>query len=359
MKTNLEILQIPPCVRPAGQRVFPICLFAIAFLAILAPLGWSAEQAYTDSITQVKQSFHWDHATGSTPEVATTPRVLLDQQPSNLTTLNFDPGNSSLYRTQTIQGISTNCVLVSTFTQNTSIWTTAAPNQDLQFHNVSPSYDIFPWVTAGNTLKDYFSTNYASTLTTGNVDRRIFQTLGMPDQSATQSRVLAFFWAPIDLLLRPAYSADISTQINYAGLPTVGNGSFTSYAVANPAAGGSSYQFQDYNYTTYSGATGFGDFMMNNEAKTAMPWTAMGYTYNWNSLEDGLNGRALDPNRVNSYVGPSEFVLSAGSWVKFDHFVENAGLYTYLVPEASSIFLLLFAGIAIFCLRRYFPFFNR
>ncbi|MEI8310920.1 MAG: PEP-CTERM sorting domain-containing protein [Verrucomicrobiota bacterium] len=89
--------------------------------------------------------------------------------------------------------------------------------------------------------------------------------------------------------------------------------------------------------------------MMNNEAKTRMPWTAMGYTYNWNYLEDGQNGRADDPFRVGSYVGATEFVVSAGATVVFDHFVENTNLYSYLIPEPNSVILFLFgAGVVYF-----------
>ena len=315
--------------------------------------GFSAEQAFVDSVTQVNESFHWDHTVGGVPQPATTTRVPLAGQPTNLTTINFDASDPSLYSTKLIGGTLEDCVLVSTFTRKTTVWLNAVPGQDLSLHNASPSYDIFSWVSAGSDMKNYFATNYAATLSPANVDRRISQTLGMEDRTG-QGRVLAFFWAPIELVLRPAYSADVTTQISYSGLTKFADG---SYQVADPSAGGADYKFQDNSYTTYTGAGAFGDFAMNNEAKTvpgssnAMPWTAMGYTYNWNFLEDGQDGRALDPLRVGSYVGTSEFIVSAGVTVQFDHFVENGDLYSYLVPEPGIVALLLL-GAGVVCIVR-------
>jgi len=316
---------------PACQQL-PIAVLAFVFLGVCA--GWSLDpQAYTDSITETQASFHFS-------TTAPTPRVPLAQQPVNLTTINFDAGNTSLYRL--ING--TESVLVSTFTPYNAFWQTAQSGQPLTLHTGSgQGYDIFPWVSVGSDLKDYFATNYAATLTAGNVDLRISQTLGMPDRTS-EARVLAFFWAPIALVLRPAYSADIATQITYSGLATYGD---TSYQANAPPAGTEGFQWQDYSYTYYTGSSGFGDFMANNEAGTRMPWTAMGYTYNWNYLEDGQNGRANDPFRVGSYVGTTEFVVSAGATVVFDRFVDNAGLYSYLIPEPGSVILLLLGAGAV------------
>ena len=299
-------------------------VFALVFLGVCA--GRAADpQAYTDALTQTQASFHFS-------TTAPTPRVPLAQKPTNLTTINFDAGNTSLYRS--INGIES--VLVSTFTPYNAFWQTAQSGQPLTLHTGSGAgYDIFPWVSAGSDLKDYFATNYAATLTPGNVDLRISETLGMPDRTS-QARVLAFFWAPITLVLRPAYSADITTQINYSGLSTYGD---TSYQANAPPAGTDGFKWQDYNNTYYTGSTGFDDFMTNNEANTRMPWTAMGYTYNWDYNQGG----------VASYVGTTEFVVSAGATVVFDHFVDNANLYSYLVPEPGSVFLLLFgAGVVCF-----------
>ena len=71
-----------------------------------------------------------------------------------------------------------------------------------------------------------------------------------------------------------------------------------------------------------------------------MPWTAMGYTYNW---DYNLGG-------VSSYVGTTEFVVSAGDTVVFDHFENN--LYSYLVPEPGGVTLLLF-GAGVVCFVRF------
>ncbi|MEI8310921.1 MAG: hypothetical protein WCH98_09210 [Verrucomicrobiota bacterium] len=188
-----------------AKRHLPFLVFAFVFLGACA--GWSLDpQAYTDSLTETQASFHFS-------TTAPTPRVPLDQQPVNLTTINFDAGNTSLYRL--ING--TESVLVSTFTRYSAFWQTAQAGQPLTLND--GSHDLFSWVLAGSDLKDYFATNYAATLTTGNVDLRISQTLGMPDRTS-EARVLAFFWAPVTLVLRPAYSADITTQISYSGLGT-------------------------------------------------------------------------------------------------------------------------------------------
>ncbi|MEI8387766.1 MAG: PEP-CTERM sorting domain-containing protein [Verrucomicrobiota bacterium] len=308
--------------RVPDRQHLPFLVFAFVFLSVCA--GWSLDpKAYTDSLAETQASFHFS-------TTAPTPRVPLGQNPTNLTTITFDAGNSSLYRS--ING--TESVLVSTFTPYNAFWQTARTGQPLTLHTGSGAgYDIFPWVSAGSDLKDYFATNYAATLTTGNVDLRISQTLGMPDRTS-EARVLAFFWAPITLVLRPAYSANITTQINYSGLATYGD---TSYQANAPPVGTDGFKWQDYNYSYYTGTTGFDDFMTNNEASTKMPWTAMGYTYNWDYNQGG----------VASYVGTTEFVVSAGATVVFDRFVDNANLFSYLVPEPGSVFLMLFGAGAV------------
>jgi hypothetical protein len=344
-----------PCWNPSfsrsgrvpARRRLTLVILAWIFLGVCA--GWSAEQAYTDAVTQTKLSFHWDHTDGALPppqtnpvaQVATTARAPLTETPNSLTTINYDAGNADLYK----QIGGTNYVLVSTYTRKTSCWVNALPDTPLTLVDPVAGYKIFPWVSAGSDLKNYFAANYSTNLTLDNVDRLVSQTLGMPDRTG-QNRVLAFFWAPIADVLRPAYSADISTQISYSGLqkPYGDN----SYAANSPPAGTENFIFEDYNnLPEYTGTNGFSDFMTNNEARTTMPWTAMGYTYNWNYLEDGQNGRANDPFRVDSYVGTTEFVVSAGDTVVFDHFEND--LYSYLVPEPGSVILLLLgAGVVCF-----------
>ena len=311
-----------------------------AVVLLLSSCCWSAEQAYVDSITEIKNSFHWDHVAEGVAQVAVTERVLLSEKPANLTTLNFNPSDSSLYRVREISGTSQNCVLLTTFTKKDEFWQAAVPQQDLQLRSgTGDENDLFTWVTAGSDLKNYLAENYASSLTADTVDRRMSQALGMPDLTG-EEWVLASFWVPLDLVLRPAYSADIGTQISY---DTLLEYSDNSYAVTDGSSGGPDFTFQDYDSTFYSGEGGFGEFVMNNQAETEMPWTAMGYTYNWNFLEDGLSGRAEDANRASSYVGVSEFVVSAGAWVQFDSFIENDALYPYLIPEPGSLPLLIFS----------------
>jgi hypothetical protein len=334
----------------SSMRAVPAVVATVVFLFFGTP-GWAVtSQAYLDSVTQVKNSFHWDHTEGGVAQVTTEARVLLAEKPSNLTTLHFDASNPARYSVREINGTLQNCVLLTTYTKKDAFWQSAVPQQDLQFHSGGGAgYDIFSWVTAGADLKNYVASNYTTSLSVGTVDLRISQTLGMPD-STGQGRVLASFWTPMDLVLRPAYSTDIAVQISYDSLPTYSD---MSYAVADPSSGGAGFKWQDCNDTTYSGDGGFGDFALNNEAKTTYPWTAMGYTYNWNFLEDGLNGRADDTNRVSSYVGVSEFVVSAGARVEFDSFVENDVLYAYLIPESDTLTLLVFSSGLVLLRRRH------
>lgn len=310
-------------------------LFLAALLFSLAPLHAQGTAAYDYAVTVTKESFHWDHVSSGTPAVATTPRQVLTEQPANLTTINFNASQPALYQQRVINGQTMDCVLVATYTRYNSIWETATPGQDLHLFDPTGNYSIFPWVTVGDTLKDYLNTNY--TLTPGDFDLRVAQSLGLPPSSAEQARGLAFFWAPVLHIERPAYTATISTQIDYASLPTNEDG---TYLVNTPDAGGPGFVFQDYAYQYHDGLDGFGTFIQFNQATTHAPWTAMGYTYNWNYHMDGLDGRALDPDRVDSYVGVTEFVISAGSWVDFDHFVTHDNLYAYLIPEPGTLFLL-------------------
>lgn len=314
---------------------------ALVALFLTTGLGLAVEEAaYTEAVRQARLSFHWDRMENGIPQMATTPRTLLPDEPLSLTTVIFDSDQPSLYRTLDIQGIERQCVLVATFTRKQDFWLSAASGEDLRLR-LDAGYDVFPWVVVGQTLPSYFQQTYSSTLTTANVERRISQSLGMEDRTG-QHRVLAFFWTPLELILRPAYSGDITTSIDYAALSKHPDG---TYQVDDPSAGGSAFVLQDYDYSYHSGPEGFGDFVEYNQAKTHMPWTGLGATYNWNYLEDGVAGRSLDPDRVSSPIGPSEFVVSAGAWVEFSHFVENDHLYAYLIPEPGGFTLILFSSI--------------
>ena len=79
----------------------------------------------------------------------------------------------------------------------------------------------------------------------------------------------------------------------------------------------------------------------------------MGYTYNWNSLQDGSNpSYGNDPLHVTDFIGPTEFVVSAGSTVVLDSYVYASDLGTWLVPEPGTAALLLF-GAGVVCFVRF------
>jgi len=60
----------------------------------------------------------------------------------------------------------------------------------------------------------------------------------------------------------------------------------------------------------------------------------MGYTYNWNALQSGRTDPALgfDPFAPASFVGVSEFIVSAGSKIVNEGFVTNSQLGVWAVP---------------------------
>jgi hypothetical protein len=74
-----------------------------------------------------------------------------------------------------------------------------------------------------------------------------------------------------------------------------------------------------------------------NRAKTTYPWTAMGYTYNCNLLQDGRDPLlGLDPLTTSSFFGAIEFIVSAGSKIVNDRFRPNAEFEVWVVPEPSA-----------------------
>jgi hypothetical protein len=86
---------------------------------------------------------------------------------------------------------------------------------------------------------------------------------------------------------------------------------------------------------TYSTLTEYGEW---NQAQTTYPWSAMGYTYNWNSLQTSSTDTTLgyDPLAPSSPFGLSEFIVSAGSKIVNEGFVRNAQLGIWAVPEPSA-----------------------
>lgn len=334
-----------------GLLIWKVFLVGIFFSGVVG----AAEQAFLDAVERVKGSFEWDRLDGwGNPVVAEGLREPLEWRPEDLRVVAFDPADPERYRSLLIGGAWQECALVCTYTRRNDFWKAAIPGNEL--HLNTGAYDLFSWVTFGDDLKEYLVGSYGSTLTAGNLDRRVSQALGMEDRTTAveaDKRGLAFYWVPLGSLLRPAYSANVSTQIDYLALPTYREPAGGAYGVADPGAGGPTFQFQDYQYRTYTGDGGFGEFVMHNQAGTEMPWTAMGYTYNWNYLEDGSGGRALDASRVDSYAGVSEFVVSAGAWVQFERFVGNDELFQYVVPEPGVWVWMVLAGVVgLGCRRR-------
>lgn len=85
-------------------------------------------------------------------------------------------------------------------------------------------------------------------------------------------------------------------------------------------------------YTTLS------DYVQWNQAPTTYPWSAMGYTYNWNSLQTSSTNVTLgyDPFAPAPPFGVSEVLVSAGAKIVNAGFVTNAELGIWAVPEPAT-----------------------
>jgi hypothetical protein len=190
-----------------------------------------------------------------------------------------------------------------------------------------------PFVTAGDSLRNYLrGTYFTGTSVPSPLDaqHRIQQALGLPT-TEDSDRGLAFFWTPIANIARPAYSADITSQL--PTLPTYSDGSYQAVTTGAPAG----FTYLDYSddTKTYSTLT---DYVEWNQAQTIYPWSAMGYTYNWNSLQTSSTSTTLgyDPLAPSSPFGLSEFIVSAGSKIVNEAFVPNAQLGIWAVPEPAA-----------------------
>jgi len=135
-------------------------------------------------------------------------------------------------------------------------------------------------------------------------------------------------------------------------MPTLTTFSDGSYQPVNNAPPG--FQYVDFadNTKLYTGPTSVSEFVEYNQAQTYFPWTAMGYTYNWNSLQDGSESAyGNDPLHAPNPFGLTEFVVSGGSTVLLDSWVPNSGLGLWVVPEPAVVFLLLAGGFALLIIR--------
>lgn len=312
--------------------------WASAIILLLAGPAWaqpSPEQnaaAFSAAAALTRQSFHWDTVSGGIPQVATTPRTLLPG--TTLTTISWNPDRPELYQRKTIDAVDVECTLVATFTEPFATWT-APPGTvtELSFSQSGTSHFIMPWVTAGDSLREYLRRTYfrgAEIPSPLEAQRRIQQAVGLPANDRTTTG-LALFWVPLANLARPAYSADISVQL--PTLPTFGDGSYQAVATGAPAG----FAYLDDSDSTKTYAT-LAEFIEWNQAQTGYPWTAMGYCYNWNSLQaSGTNPVVgFDPLAPLSPFGVSEFIVSAGSKIVNEGFVPHSQLGVWAVPEPSA-----------------------
>lgn len=336
--------------QPVLPRLRPATVAALWGLAIVVLLAGRASAqpspeentaAFAAAAALTKQSFHWDSVSGGVPQVASTPRAPLPG--TTLTTISWNPARPQFYQRKTIDSVDVECTLVATFTEPFATWT--APQgtvTQLTFSQGGTTHFIMPWVTAGESLRDYLRGTYftgSAVPTPQEAQRRIQQAVGLPaDDKPTTG--LALFWVPLANLARPAYSADISAQL--PALPTYADGSFQAVAAGAP----SGFTYLDGSDSTKTFST-LADFVEWNQAQTTYPWTAMGYTYNWNSLQaNGTNPVfGYDPLAPSSPFGVSEFVVSAGSKIVNEGFVTNADLGVWAVPEPSA-WLIAIAGLA-------------
>ena len=81
----------------------------------------------------------------------------------------------------------------------------------------------------------------------------------------------------------------------------------------------------------------------------------MGYTFNWNSLQDGFDpSYGVDPLAPAFSFGVSEFIVSAGSKIVNERFVTHADLGAWAVPEPALLGPAILA-VTVFMVRRARP----
>jgi hypothetical protein len=91
--------------------------------------------------------------------------------------------------------------------------------------------------------------------------------------------------------------------------------------------------------------------VMNAISRMSPP--AMGYTFNWNSLQDGSDpSYGTDPLAPAGSFGLAEFIVSAGSKIVNERFVTNANLGVWVVPEPALMGPGILAVFVVLLLRR-------
>ena len=287
--------------------------------------------AFRAAAAVTNASYHWDAVVSGQPQVATAPRVPLPA--TTLTTVSWDPLLPELFQEKIIDSAAVQCTLVATFAGPFGTWTAPAGTvTDLTFSEGGTTNFIMPFVTWGGELRDYLRGTYftaTSVPAPALVQTRIQQSLGL-SPTTTTTHGLALFWVPLANLARPACSADIAAQLP-APLPTFSDGSYQAIDGSGPAG----FSYLDLNDSTVLYPT-LSQYAEWNQAQTTYPWTAMGYTFNWNSLQDGFDpSYGVDPLAPAFSFGVSEFIVSAGSKIVNERFVTNAELGVWVVPEPA------------------------
>ncbi len=301
--------------------------------------NWAAFRAAADL---TRQSFHWDSLGGdpASPQTATTARTPLESAPG-LTTLGWESTRPDLYQVRTIDSVDYQCVRVATLTKPHNLWDQPSGTTATLTYQVNDTpHLIQTWVTAGNDLKSYLQQYYfpsGEIPGSDSVALRLQQALGMPPVDAS-SHGIAYFWVPIQQVARPAYSADPTTPM--PGLSAYPDGSYRATPTGAPLG---------FNYVKPVDDTAtlpsLQDYIAWNQATTTYPWTAMGYTFNWNALQDGSPLVGNDALRVSSPIGVTEFIVSGGATVVLDSWVPYSQFGSWVVPEPGSWLLAMAGGI--------------
>jgi hypothetical protein len=77
----------------------------------------------------------------------------------------------------------------------------------------------------------------------------------------------------------------------------------------------------------------------------------MGYTFNWNALQNGSLNYGNDPQRVSSPVGVTEFIVGGGATVILDSWVPYSQFGSWVVPEPDTWLLAVAGGILLLAFR--------
>jgi hypothetical protein len=320
-----------------ATRLLAAMCCLVAFRVSCAQTEVQNLAAFHSSGNLTRLSYHWDHLDGGVPAVATGPRQTMPYAAA-LTTITFDPLKPEIYQQKTIGGVSHDCVLLGTFTNPNYLWDQPGGTQATLTYSIdSTTHYIFPYVTVGSDLRSYLRTNYFASGTPNDHDvaLRIDQSLGLDPSINLTTRGLAFFWAPIANVVRSGYLPDVSAQVS--DLEQFPDGSYMPKETGLDPG----FRYVDYSLNTILYTTNE-EFVANNQAKTAYPWTAMGYTYNWNHLQDGTNpDYGLDPLAPDSPVGLAEFMVSGGSQVILESWIPYSDFDLWIIPEPGSLTLVL------------------